>query len=36
MAPRATQYVTQALSELEAGKPITVATSQPYGCSVKY
>jgi peroxiredoxin len=32
----ATQYVTQALSELEAGKPVSVASTQPYGCSVKY
>jgi hypothetical protein len=32
----ATQYVTQALTELEAGKPVSVATTQPYGCSVKY
>jgi len=34
--PKATQYVTQALSELGAGKPVSVATSKPYGCSVKY
>lgn len=34
--PKATQYVTQALGELGAGKPVSVATSQPYGCSVKY
>jgi hypothetical protein len=33
---KATQYVAQALAELKAGKPISVATSQPYGCSVKY
>ena len=32
----ATQYVTQALTELEAGKPVSVASTQPYGCSVKY
>ena len=32
----ATQYVTQALTELEAGKPVSVATTQPYGCNVKY
>lgn len=32
----ATQYVTQALAELEAGKPVSVASTQPYGCSVKY
>ena len=32
----ATQYVTQALAELEAGKLVSVASTQPYGCSVKY
>jgi hypothetical protein len=34
--PKATQYVTQALAEIKAGKPVSVPTSQPYGCSVKY
>jgi hypothetical protein len=34
--PDATQYVKVALSELAAGKPVTVPTTQPYGCSVKY
>lgn len=34
--PKATQYVTQALAELSAGKPVSVPTTQPYGCSVKY
>jgi len=34
--PKATQYVPQALAELKAGKPVSVATSQPYGCGVKY
>lgn len=33
---KATQYVPQALAELAAGKPVSVATAQPYGCSVKY
>jgi len=33
---QATQYVPQALAELKAGKPISVKTSEPYGCSVKY
>jgi hypothetical protein len=33
---KATQYVPQALAELKAGKPISVATSEPYGCGVKY
>ncbi len=34
--PKATQYVPQALAELAAGKPVSVSTSKPYGCSVKY
>ena len=33
---KATQYVSQALAELSAGKPVSVPTSEPYGCSVKY
>ena len=33
---KATQYVPQALAELKAGKPVSVTTSQPYGCGVKY
>lgn len=33
---KATQYVPQVLAELRAGKPVSVATSAPYGCSVKY
>jgi peroxiredoxin len=33
---KATQYVPQALAELAAGKPVSVTTSEPYGCSVKY
>ena len=28
--------VIAALSELKAGKPVSVPTSRPYGCSVKY
>lgn len=32
----ATQYARQALGEIAAGKPVSVATSEPYGCSVKY
>jgi hypothetical protein len=32
----AVNYVTSALTEAMAGKPVTVATSRPYGCSVKY
>jgi len=32
----ATNYVSQALAEALAGKPVSVPTSRPYGCSVKY
>ncbi len=34
--PTAKNYVTAALDEAMAGKPVTTPTSQPYGCSVKY
>ena len=33
---RATNYVKQGLGEAAAGKAISVAASQPYGCSIKY
>jgi peroxiredoxin len=29
-------YVALALADLEAGRPVATAVSQPYGCSVKY
>ncbi|MES2985179.1 MAG: redoxin family protein [Pseudomonadota bacterium] len=32
----ATNYVSEALKALKAGTPIKTATSQPYGCFVKY
>jgi peroxiredoxin len=32
----ATNYVTQALGELAAGKKVSVPESTPYGCGVKY
>ena len=32
----ATNYVRKALMEVKAGQPVTDATTQPYGCSVKY
>ena len=32
----ARNHVDQALGEALAGKPVTVASSTPYGCSVKY
>lgn len=33
---KAQNYVTAALEEVKAGKPITTPTSRPYGCNVKY
>lgn len=33
---KATNYVKAALADLKAGRPVATATSQPYGCSVKY
>jgi hypothetical protein len=32
----ATNYVKQSLGEVAAGKPISNASTRPYGCSVKY
>ena len=32
----ATNYVRQGLNEALAGKPLTAATTRPYGCSIKY
>lgn len=34
--PKAVNYVKQGLAEAAAGKPISVATTRPYGCSIKY
>jgi peroxiredoxin len=34
--PKATNYVRQALDEAMTGKPVSVASTRPYGCSVKY
>ncbi|MBI1238200.1 MAG: redoxin domain-containing protein [Alphaproteobacteria bacterium] len=34
--PGATNYVRQALAEMKAGAPVSVAETTPYGCSVKY
>ena len=34
--PGARNHVLAALTELKAGKPVSVPTSRPYGCSVKY
>ncbi len=33
---RATPYIRQSLAEIKAGKPLAAATTQPYGCSIKY
>ncbi|MEO8487950.1 MAG: thioredoxin family protein [Betaproteobacteria bacterium] len=35
-AKTANNYVRAALTEAKAGKPVTVASTSPYGCSVKY
>ena len=32
----AKNFASQALEEAMAGKPVSVATTRPYGCSVKY
>lgn len=32
----ATNYVNQALAEAYGGKPISAASTKPYGCSIKY
>ncbi len=32
----AKNYVAAALDELKAGKPVSIASTTPYGCSVKY
>jgi AhpC/TSA family len=34
--PTATNYVSLALQESMAGKPVQMTTTRPYGCSVKY
>jgi peroxiredoxin len=34
--PGALNYVSQALTEAMAGRPVSVPVSQPYGCGVKY
>ncbi len=33
---KATNYVALALDDLKAGKPVSQASTTPYGCSVKY
>jgi protein-disulfide isomerase len=34
--PGATNHVNVALAEVLAGKPVSLASTQPYGCTVKY
>jgi hypothetical protein len=34
--PKAVNYVRQAIAETSAGKPVSAATTRPYGCSIKY
>ena len=34
--PKAKQYVRVALDEVLAGKPVTEASTRPYGCTLKY
>jgi peroxiredoxin len=34
--PRAKNYVSAALTDATAGKPVAVTYTRPYGCSVKY
>jgi peroxiredoxin len=34
--PGATNHVKAALAETLAGKPVTVASTRPYGCTIKY
>jgi hypothetical protein len=33
---KATNYAKQAMSELAAGKPVSLPSTTPYGCSIKY
>lgn len=34
--PKATNYMKQAMTEALGGKPVSLASTTPYGCSVKY
>ncbi|MES2310605.1 MAG: thioredoxin family protein, partial [Verrucomicrobiota bacterium] len=34
--PHAQNYVRQGIEELLAGKPLSVPSTKPYGCAVKY
>ena len=33
---KATNYVRAAVAEVMAGKPVTITSTKPYGCSIKY
>ena len=33
---KATNYVAAAVASVQAGTPVEVPTSRPYGCNVKY
>ena len=33
---KAVNYVRQGVAEASAGKPLSAATTRPYGCSIKY
>lgn len=33
---KATNYVTAALADLKAGRPVAQASTRPYGCGIKY
>lgn len=33
---QATNHIRQALGEIAAGKPLSVSTSRPYGCTIKF
>lgn len=34
--PKATNYIRQAMADIAAGRPLAVASSRPYGCTIKY
>ncbi len=34
--PKATNHVKQAVADLVAGRPVAMAVTRPYGCSIKY
>ncbi|MBL0917355.1 MAG: redoxin domain-containing protein [Hydrogenophaga sp.] len=34
--PKATPFIRNAMGEIAAGKPLSVSTSRPYGCTIKF